>query len=196
MILEELKQYKNISEQKLAVIIRHADREFIPDGEFGDAIILNEKGVAHARKFGTQLREYKANRIYTSPIKRCLQTAELINESLSNKVEIVITTELGDPGFHVTDAEKAGECYLKHGYDRLYADFLQDIHIEGVANKEELRTNGMSFFKTKTCENGLTLFITHDSLIAHFAHANGIKTYIKEDWVGYLEGIILKNKEV
>jgi hypothetical protein len=50
----------------------------------------------------------------------------------------------------------------------------------------------MDWLKLKTTERGITIFVTHDALIANFAYANGIKTYSRENWVEFLDGIVLK----
>ena len=42
-ILEEIKTHP--ANSKLAMIIRHADRDKIPDGSFGNEILLNKKGI-------------------------------------------------------------------------------------------------------------------------------------------------------
>jgi broad specificity phosphatase PhoE len=191
MLIEELEQIENISEKKLAILIRHADRNHIPNGVFGNDILLNEKGVENAKIFGKDLSKYKVNKIYASPVKRCLQTAELINNELEQRVEIIITNKLGEPGFHVYDEAKAGKYYLKFGYRKIYEKFIQGKNIEGVTDKETLKKDGMNFLKNKTNEQGITLFITHDSLIAHFSYSIRGKIYTKENWVSYLEGCII-----
>ncbi|MBR4264521.1 MAG: hypothetical protein IKQ46_00525 [Bacteroidales bacterium] len=50
----------------------------------------------------------------------------------------------------------------------------------------------MDWLKSKVSERGITIFVTHDALISHFAYANGIKTYSRENWVGFLDGIVVE----
>ena len=69
----------NVNE-KIALLLRHADREDIPQGSFGNEILLNEKGKQNAQSFGEKLAEIKVNRIFTSPVGRCVQTAEYITK--------------------------------------------------------------------------------------------------------------------
>jgi hypothetical protein len=45
--------YKHYSENdKISLLIRHADRDKIPTGEFGNDVLLNEKGKERALNFG------------------------------------------------------------------------------------------------------------------------------------------------
>ena len=41
----------NVNE-KISLLLRHADRDDIPQGSFGNEVLLNEKGKQNARSFG------------------------------------------------------------------------------------------------------------------------------------------------
>jgi hypothetical protein len=56
---------------KFSLLIRHADRDKIPVGKFGNDVLLNEKGKERALNFGKGLSNLK--RIFTSPVRRCVQ---------------------------------------------------------------------------------------------------------------------------
>ena len=192
MILNDLAKTDRIQEKKIAVLLRHAERSEIPEGTFGNEILLTEKGKKDAEELGKKLSVYNVQKIYTSPIHRCVQTAEYIKKGLGKNVEIVINNELGDPGFHVLDAKAAGETFLKNGLRKIFNDFVSGITPEGWASVEYLRTHAVEFLKSRMENDGITLFITHDSLISNFAFANHIKTYDPEnDWVEYLDGCIM-----
>ena len=94
-LIEEIKKHPTHS--KLALLLRHGDREQIPQGEFGNEILLNVKGKQKSLAFGEALREFPIKRILTSPIPRCVQTAELISEGFGGGLEIISTKCLGDP---------------------------------------------------------------------------------------------------
>lgn len=74
MLSQIHKQYS--SSNKLSLLIRHANRDKIPTGSFGNEVMLNETGKANALKFGEALSDLKISKIMTSPIGRCVQTAE------------------------------------------------------------------------------------------------------------------------
>ena len=50
--------------EKISLLLRHADRDDIPQGSFGNEILLNEKGTQNAQRFGEILSERKINRIF------------------------------------------------------------------------------------------------------------------------------------
>lgn len=189
-MIEELKKHPTNS--KLAMLIRHADREKIPHGEFGNEIPINEKGKQNATEFGKQLQGQKINRIFTSPIYRCIQTAEHISIGYNKQLEIITSKSLGDPGLHTLDELIAGEFYLKFGFDELYRRFINGEVTPGVTSSNDYHAAMNKFLNDNTTETGLTLFVTHDSLIAFYDFCLSGKVYTKENWVKYLSGLILK----
>jgi phosphohistidine phosphatase SixA len=98
--------------EKISLLLRHADRDDIPQGSFGNEILLNEKGKQNAQSFGEILSERKINRIFTSPVGRCVQTAEYITKGYGNSIEIIETTSLGAPGLHISDEKIAGNFFF------------------------------------------------------------------------------------
>ncbi|MCD4792409.1 MAG: histidine phosphatase family protein [Bacteroidales bacterium] len=189
-ITDELINYNE--DAKLALIIRHADRELIPDSEFGNDVLLNEKGIKNSIKFGKLLKQYTINKIITSPIDRCVQTSKLIVKGYRKDIEIIQSKALGDPGLHVYDAKKTGDFYLKHGFDEMYKRYKTGQKIPGVPKPEELKKSMTNFITTNTNQKGITIFITHDSVIAFYDFALNNKSYTKENWINYLSGMILE----
>lgn len=189
-MIEEIK--KHPVDSKLALIIRHADREQIPAGSFGNEILLNEKGINNSINFGRDLKQHKINCIYTSPVERCVQTAHYLKEGYEKELPSYTTKALGDPGLHITDDKLAGGFFLKHTFDEMYRRFMLGEAIPGVPSAQEFERKMSTFIKENTVENGLTIFITHDSLIAFYHYCLSRAVYTKENWVNYLSGIILK----
>jgi broad specificity phosphatase PhoE len=191
MTTEKLKQYSQ--NDTLSAIIRHADRDKIPTDSFGNEILLNKKGIYNSIVFGKEIKNYTIKRIFTSPIQRCVQTAEFIAEGYGKKFDIIKSPALGDPGYHITDAKKAGEIFLNIGGMEMLKRFTADIPMEGVQTHKNLKENMDNFIKENTDEQGLTLFITHDMLIAFYHYCIDKTVYTKQNWVNYLSGIIFKN---
>lgn len=192
-LIEEIK--KHSLDSKLALLIRHGDREQIPQGEFGNEILLNEKGKINSIAFGKSLREFPVKRIFTSPIPRCIQTAELIAEGFGSSLEIIQTNSLGDPGLHTADEKVAGEFYLAHGFHEILKRFMRNESVPGVPDKNHFTNIMTEFLHQSTTDNGLTVFITHDSLIAMYYYCIDGTVYTVENWVDYLEGMVYKIDE-
>lgn len=176
----------------VAILLRHGEREEIRPDDFGNEVALTRRGMQSALDLGRLLTKYNVKKIYTSPLKRCVQTAECVLQGLSKSIEIVPTKMLGNPGFHIADAALAGPSYLKYGGEGVFERFRNDSILEGLATKDYLKTEAMSFIREHTEPEGITLFITHDAAIAHFTLANGIRDYGKDgEWVDYLDGCII-----
>jgi broad specificity phosphatase PhoE len=179
--------------RKISLLLRHSDREDIPKGSFGNEVLLNEKGKQNAQRLGESLVEKKINKIYTSPVGRCVQTAEYLTKGYGSSIEIIETTALGAPGLHITDEKVAGNFFLEYGFDEMYSRFIQGKEIPGIPSVEELNHRITTFIKDNTTQNGKTLFITHDMLIVFYHYSINKRIYTKDNWVNYMTGLTFKN---
>ena len=179
-----------IDYSRCALLIRHAEREVFPSGSFGNEVQLTEKGRTDAIEFGNRLSGKKVNHIYTSPLIRCIQTAKEIVKGLGYDVDITLTSRLGNPGMHISDSDKAGVNYLNSTAQDIYRRFSAGEILDGFTSAEVLKEQGLGFIFDHTTEEGITLFISHDSLIAHLAFACGLGDYHTR-WIDYLDGVAI-----
>ena len=193
-IFKNLEQ--NSNDSNFAIIIRHADRNQIPNGHFGNDVLLNEIGIANSILFGKKLVGRKIARIFTSPIQRCVQTAEYIAKGYGTKLDIIETTALGAPGLHIADEELAGKYYLKHGFFKILDDFRSGITSPGMTDIAEFESKMNDFISKNSNADGITIFVTHDAVISLFHYCYDQTIYTKDNWVLYLGGLtITKNNE-
>jgi broad specificity phosphatase PhoE len=181
------------SNNTMALLIRHADRDDIPEGSFGNEVLLNQIGKINAFNYGEKLQKQQITKIYSSPVRRCVQTAEFISKGYGKNMEIIETVALGAPGLHINDEKVAGAFYLEHGFDVMYESFKNGNAIPGMATLKSLNQNMNDFIHKHTNENETTIFITHDMLIAFYHFSINKTVYTKENWVNYLSGINFKN---
>ena len=177
----------------MALLIRHADRDDIPEGSFGNEVLLNQIGQINAFNYGEKLKNQQITKIYSSPVPRCVQTAEFISKGYGKNIVIIETVALGAPGLHINDEKIAGEFYLEHGFDVMYKSFKNGSTIPGMETLESLNKNMNDFINENTNANETTIFITHDMLIAFYHFSINKTIYTKENWVNYLSGISFKN---
>jgi len=71
-------------------IVRHGDAI---EGEIDELRELSEKGKKQAKKAGKKLKKLRFEEIFSSPLKRAVQTAEIIGKEIKFKGKIN-TTEL------------------------------------------------------------------------------------------------------
>jgi broad specificity phosphatase PhoE len=184
-------------ENAFSILIRHADRNKIPEGEFGNEVELNKLGFKRALEYGTKLSHLKIHTIYTSPIKRCVQTAESIREALKYDIEIEESILLGDPGPFVYDAKKAGASYMELGFKKCYEKLLEDEFVDGNRNTTEGAEILTNFIKEKSKNGGVNIFVSHDMIVALYAYKTFRKKYtLGSNWIKYLDGLILKHNEI
>lgn len=189
-VLEQLSTLP-IKEQRIAVLIRHGERYAISEGSFGLDALLTPEGMSTAVKFGRAIARYPVMRIYSSPIKRCVQTAECIMHGLQRNVGISSEDNLGNPGFHVSNALIAGVHFMRYGAIGVFEKFAAGEVLPGVANLSCLQKGALHWLDERCYGNGLFVYVTHDSLIAHFAYANNLRGYSRGLWVDYLDGIVV-----
>ena len=82
---------------------------------------------------------------------------------------------------------------MRSGGFEMYKHFTQGKEIPGVCKVEEMNVSMTSFLIEKTQDNGVTLFISHDMIIAMYHYCLNKTIYTKENWINYLSGITLKN---
>ncbi|HQP05048.1 MAG TPA: histidine phosphatase family protein [Bacteroidales bacterium] len=176
-----------------AIFIRHADRYKIPEREFGNEIELNEAGFRRSIEYGKALSHLKINQIFSSPIKRCIQTAENIVLGYNKTLPIILTKHLGDPGAFTSDGKLAGESFQNMEFNNLYNMLISGELVRGNRPLQEGASILNEYISINAVPEGVNIFVTHDLIVALYAYAQFGKKYTPgTDWVNYLDGLIIK----
>ena len=83
-------------------LVRHGENEWTERGALAGrtpAVALNDKGVEQAQQVAQRLKEQPISAIYSSPLLRCLQTAQPLADSLNLPVSIdpgILEVDYGD----------------------------------------------------------------------------------------------------
>ena len=85
------------------ILVRHGETDSNQKGTYlgWTDVILNENGVKQAHCAGEKLKEERIDGLFSSPLKRCLQTAEIINESHNR--DIICSDALKEQNFGIWD---------------------------------------------------------------------------------------------
>jgi len=188
-LLQEIQPH--LYNSKVSLLIRHSDRHDIAPNTSGNDALLTEQGKRNALEFGKKLSDYKINTIITTHIQRCIQTAEYIAEGYGKPLGIEPSKTFA--GLHINDWETAKK-YLKkpNGYEDWYRNVINDKSFPGICEASEYSEIMTGFITSQTKEKGLTIFISHDFVIAYYHYALNKTTYTMfSDWVNYLSGLIL-----
>jgi len=136
--------------------------------------------------------KYNINKIITTSVERCIQTAEYIAQGYGKPIEITPSKRLG--GLHMENRKFASDFLNKNGYEEWYRRIVNDISTPGICDSVHYKELMTSFLVENTNKNGLTIFVSHDFLIAFYHYALNKTIYTMcSDWVNYLSGLILKN---
>lgn len=98
-------------------LIRHGEK--IEKDKNHETLGLTEKGFKQADLLGKRLRGYSIDKIYTSNMKRAVQTAEEINRHLG--VEIIVKPELRE--IHMGACDTEGWGYLEQNYPAFIEEY-------------------------------------------------------------------------
>ncbi len=184
----------------MIILLRHAQRFEILKGSSGSNIELTDNGIKASKLLGKHLFYQNIGHIYSSPIKRCLDTGRNILIGAEQKtLPIIEDVILGNPGCFVADSKICGEYFATHGTKETVLEYIRKQNLPGFRNLEE-GANIMKLFLIKNIslnKNKINLAISHDAIImafiAHFLHWE----FSEDNWHNYCEGIILfkKNNE-
>jgi broad specificity phosphatase PhoE len=148
---------------------------------------LSQKGITDSRNYGMTLKKnnIKISKIVTSPIIRCVETANHIKETYED-LEVLESTLLGNPGVFISDPEKAMNVFEKYNLVDIINMQLSNNTIEGFKSIN-IAINELEKFISSESDN--TLFISHDAIITPFIYRLFNKINITDsDIVNYLEG--------
>ena len=176
-----------------ALVIRHAEREDIPPGTFGNDVPLTERGWQAAYRLGKGLSHQPAGIVRTSPLPRCVQTAQAIISGSGWTADAIPDTLLGDPGPFVVDAELAGRLILDIGIPAVVAQQLSATDPpDGIRSASEgVRLVLDSVADALRTQHGTSVFVTHDAVLAVLVGTLYGRSIDGFRWPGYLDALAL-----
>lgn len=191
MIIQEINDFLKYNTQcKIAFVIRHGEKSKTTDG------LLSEGGKSSIKNFAVNLRNlgYKVN-IVSSPELRCVQTANIINEILSNSEnDIILSNKLGCPGLHVLNNNIYQDLYKIKKAREIFYEWKEGLHLDCLRTPKELKKLSMEFFRKSCKDSNITLFISQSGTVSGIGYSLGLLDYDKDHdkWIGFLEGFFLE----
>lgn len=178
-------------DRPVAVLLRHAERGFLADGPAGYDVSITEAGRQAAIRLGGRLRG-RVHTIRSSPILRCIQTAEALCEGMRNGAEgmtILPDTLLGDPGVFVADAVLAGQTWAQLGNPAMLQALMEGATpLPGLHPPEAAAWRLLQHLLEHSGRvPGLAIFVTHDTVLAPLVARIRGRALSKEHWPGFLD---------
>lgn len=176
-------------DRAVVLLLRHSVRGHLPAGDAGYATPITEDGrrlaVALGEVLGDRLRSLRS-----SPLPRCVQTAEALAEGARAQLAVVPDRLLGDPGVYVLDGRRAWPNWERLGHEGVMEHLVGSLDaLPGMARpREAARFLVRSMLAVAGDQSGVHVFVTHDSLVtATAACLLGLPLGV-DDWPWYLEG--------
>ena len=149
--------------------------------------------IAAAEGLGAALSAGRTVTAVSSPIRRCVQTAEAILRGAGSPSAAATDSRLGDPGPFIVQPEIAGPLFLELPIPEISRRQLQDAApppgmrptAEGVEILLNLTTGNLG-------EGGrLDVYVTHDVILSVLVASIFRLPLDETEWPGYLEGLLL-----
>jgi broad specificity phosphatase PhoE len=176
------------ADRAVVLLLRHSVRDDLPPDDIGNTLPITDIGRQLAMDLG-QLMQGKLRTLHSSPLVRCMQTAQAISEGACAKMDIIADRYLGDPGVFVIDSELAWINWKTLGHEGVMAHLVSEAEaLPGMARPDEAACQLLQhMFAAAGNRSGVHVFVTHDSLVtATSARLLGQPLGV-DDWPWYLE---------
>lgn len=183
---------------KTLLIIRHAERPTIQDGTVGNELSLTSNGIHETKRLAKSLPR-KIISIESSPILRCIQTAELLAEHHElPQTSIGRSNLLGDPGFIIDDAKLAWTNWVEKGAGAVNEHLLSGTSVwPGFRDLDEAVAQMRQYIEEVLIESddGVHVWVTHDTIVATLASRLQKTQLTLKEWPDYLGGLTIQLRE-
>lgn len=180
---------KSPSTGPLVLLLRHSVRDDLPPGSAGYAFPITEIGERLARELGARLGG-RLRSLQTSPLTRCVQTADALRAGAGVDTPVERSPLLGDPGVFVIDGHRAWPSWQALGHEGMMAKLVAgDQALPGMADADRAaRFLVRRMLAVAGDRPGVHAFVTHDSLVtATAARLLGVPLGM-DAWPWFLEG--------
>jgi broad specificity phosphatase PhoE len=187
----------NQGNKNTAILIRHSERNHIPDGVHDIITPINAQGEIIATELGKTMRSFESIKIISSPVDRCVQTGNAIMKGFGTQSAISYSNLLGDPGPFVFDCEVAKDHFINMTCKTVVETQIAHKELAGIRPIEE----GSEILKRyivlemqNNTPNNLLIFITHDAILAPFIFQYTGEKFNHEHWIDFIDGVAFIEK--
>lgn len=128
-------------------LFRHGETDYNKEHRWqgcGIDVSLNSRGIIQAQELASRLRECRIEHIYSSGLKRALQTAQIVAEYLQVGVDII--PELREGCFGEAEGMLKSEIAVQYAeiYDRWYSK-QEDMHVRFPDGESKIEMQNRMF---------------------------------------------------
>ncbi len=180
---------------KFAFLLRHAERLPITpqDADYGAHVNITPTGRQTALATGTFFDKNKSASYFSSPIRRCRETAAAIAEAhgdikFSDYQNIPVIERLGD--FFVADYEKYLETFQTGFYEAMVQLLKTGTHPAFIPKREGAEQ--MLHLIQQNATADYNFFLTHDAWIVPCLHYFCNIECSPQRWINFLSGLMIQ----
>jgi broad specificity phosphatase PhoE len=164
-------------------------RDALPNGDAGYILPITDAGRRLATELGRILGD-RLQGLHSSPLVRCLQTAEALRAAAGANLTVIPDRHLGDPGVFVVDGARAQPIWDSLGLENVVAHFVTSNEaLPGMALPEPAARFLVHHMLAAAADvPGVHVFVTHDSLVTATAARLLERPLGTDAWPWYLEG--------
>lgn len=187
-------------EDKHIIFMRHAEKLQSCDIYAEAALGLTDEGINQTRILAKYFKQRikKSKKIKTSPIKRCIQTAEILSACFDRDNSTVeLSNILGGPGAYVNDDKRALSVFTKYNVYEVLEKQLKNDYLPGIRSLDEGTKLLLEAIKSDFMTNiHSTIYISHDViLMAFIGSLLKDRQFNRECWIDYLEGFCIQESQ-
>jgi len=174
------------------IFLRHAEKAPLKKNEADYDRTITENGYLQSELFAKQLKAQgiNLNQIKTSPVPRCVQTAEVIKSNL-DQLDIIHSNLLGNPGAYIFDDQLAARAFSDNDVIAVINKLKHGEHFPGFRSLEEGSNILLNEVEADLRSSSNSIYLTHDVILASLLTQLLNLSFTYKNWIDYLQGFIL-----
>ncbi len=175
---------------RTVLVVRHSIRESLRAGSVDPD--LTPEGAELARRCGQLLSGMGDDVLFAaSPRTRTRRTAQCMMEGGGfRRRDVLDCPELGDLTIFAQPVDF--EAMLrKRNTENVMREYFSTGHAEGLKDMRPFAEELLAFLTGTPFPSSRTVIVSHDVLAMSILSALGVRTFLVEDWCGYLHGVLL-----
>lgn len=175
----------------IAILTRHSIREEAENGFASYDVPLTQEGVQLAEALGRAI-EHPIHRVFSSPVQRCIDTAQAMIDGADVQIDIEQTKLLVEPGSYVQEIEKVAGLFFKLGPLKFANKHLRG-EVRGVLSPKEGTKRILDHIQSNSGAPGsISIHVTHDTILAAFVYSLlGVSEIDDSHWPWMMEATFI-----
>ncbi len=176
-----------------AILVRHAERPPFRVRRLGNNVPITACGASDSVKFGGDPCIRSVTGAYSSPVLRCVQTANKILEGARlGHLRVTTRSALGEPGSYIRNRWAAGRHFILRDAPGVIEEYIAKGKLDGFLPLKEGSTALLSsILRDIGPENSRNLYVSHDAVIAPFIYYYTGEKFGRDHWLNFLDGVII-----